>query len=210
MRIPYDAGLIARRAFLRHAFVTLAVAAWGRTAAFAGVAPSNFKRIYGRRADRDDFRHFLENVFHLYPEDPFHRLIIRLTAQYQTDGEIYRHLRERLPEITPRLSALTYALPALRKQKTEMAGETVSLLGDQRHAGRLRRDRHDRTLRERLRRARRRARSALGRERRGPDLLRRGHHRARSGPEGRVRTLDMTGYPEFDRGRDPRRRASSW
>lgn len=200
MRIPYDAGLIARRAFLRHAFVTLAVAAWGRTAAFAGVAPSNFKRIYGRRADRDDFRHFLENVFHLYPEDPFHRLIIRLTAQYQTDGEIYRHLRERLPEITPRLSALTYALPALRKQKTEMAEQTVSLLGDQRHAvgyaeiGTT--GRYLSSLRERV-------------DVRGPlyvvndaapiysaeDIIERGQVR-------KVGTyVDMTGYPEFDRGR---------
>src|SRR5436190_16159755 len=123
-----------RRDVLRRLLIATALVAWRPRLGLAGIAPSNFHRIYGNRADRADFRLFLENVFHLYPEEDFHRLILRLTAHYETDGEIYRRLAERLPGITPRLSALRYALPALRKQKAEMAAQTVALLGDERRA----------------------------------------------------------------------------
>ncbi len=127
------AGVLSRRTVLQM-FAALGLTAWGRRAVLAATAPSSFHRIYGNSADRDAFRLFLANVFHLYPEEEFHRLIIRLTAQYKSDGEIYRGLRKRLPEISPRLAAFTYALPALKKQKIEMAEQTVALLGDRRRA----------------------------------------------------------------------------
>jgi SAM-dependent methyltransferase len=106
----------------------------GGTKAFAGIAPSNFKRIYGNPEDRKDFRLFLQNVFHLYPDEQLHELIATLSAELENDEAIYRKLAARLPDITPRLSALTYALPALRKQKVEMAQQTARLLGDRRRA----------------------------------------------------------------------------
>jgi SAM-dependent methyltransferase len=194
-----DGSTTSRRDVLRGLLAAVALAAWRPRLAGAGVAESNFHRIYGNRADRADFRHFLENVFHLYPEEDFHKLILRLTAQYPTDGEIYRHLSERLPEITPRLSALRYALPALHKQKVEMAEQTVELLGKDRSAvgyaeiGTT--GRYLGGLRKSV-------------DVRGPvyvvndvapiysaeDIIERGQVR-------KVGTyVDMTGYPEFDRG----------
>ncbi len=110
-----------------------ALAACAATAAFRRL-PSNFKSIYGDPHTRRDFPLFLHNVFNLYPEDRFDTLIAELTERLPDDGAIYRSLTERLPEITPRLSGFRYALPALRKQKREMASETVSLLGERRRA----------------------------------------------------------------------------
>lgn len=132
---PRD-GRISRRAVLRYSLALLAFS-FGRhtlAAESAGFTrlPSNFRSIYSDPKLRRRFYPFLENVFHLYPEERFDRLIAEVTSQYATDGEIYRKLRDRLPEISPRLSSLTYALPALRKQKLEMARETCELLGQTR------------------------------------------------------------------------------
>lgn len=177
-----------------------AVVLAGRVRAFAGVAPSNFKRIYGNAADRNDFHLFLQNVFHLYPDEKLHQLINALTAELDTDAEIYRKLTDRLPEITPRLSALTYAVPALRKQKAEMAQQTARLLGDKRRAsGYVEIGTTGRYLNG----------LKLKAEIKGPfyvvndaapiysaeDIIERGQIR-------KVGTyVDMTGYPEFDQGR---------
>ncbi len=91
--------------------------------------PANFRTIYASPELRKRFYLFLKNVFHLYPEDRFHRLITEVCARYRSDREIYEHLGARLAEITPVFSRVTYALPALAKQKAEMARETVELLG---------------------------------------------------------------------------------
>ncbi len=128
---PEEHVMISRRTFLHGVLAATATLA-SRSVGIAGTGPSNFKRVYTSPAERKAFRLFLKNVFHLYPDQQFDRLINVLTARYDTDGEIYRHLSERLPEITPRLSALTYAIPALRKQKAEMTAQTVALLGDRR------------------------------------------------------------------------------
>src|SRR3989442_7594924 len=92
-------------------------------------APSNFKAVYSDAKLRKRFYLFLQNVFHLYPEDPFHRLIVDVSSHHDSDDEIYRTLQKRLPEIKPLFSELTYAVPALAKQKAEMARETAELLG---------------------------------------------------------------------------------
>jgi SAM-dependent methyltransferase len=84
--------------------------------------------VYDVSASRDQFFLFLEHVYHLYPEQKFHELIGKLTEQYPTDEEIYQQLQRALPDIAPPLSSVTYGLPALRKQKEEMARESAELL----------------------------------------------------------------------------------
>lgn len=119
---------------LRYVAGAFALAAGGRWSAFAAEpsGDSNFRAIYSRPNLRQRFYLFLVNVFHLYPEDRLHELITELSTRYTTDREIYQALAVHLPQITPHLSTVTYALPALRKQKREMAAETADLLGEQR------------------------------------------------------------------------------
>lgn len=92
--------------------------------------PSEFKTVYSNTQLRDGFYRFLQVVFHLYPEDKFHHLIAEVSEAKSTDQEIYTEVQRRLKEIKPFLSELTYALPALKKQKGEMTHETLELLGD--------------------------------------------------------------------------------
>lgn len=91
---------------------------------------SNFKRIYSDNYLKSEFYKFLKNVFNLVPEDDMHALISEVTAQKETDKEIYLEAQSQLGDITPYFSALTYQLPSLWKQKSEMAKETVNLLGE--------------------------------------------------------------------------------
>ena len=111
----------------------LAEASMTPASSAASAAPaslrSNFHVVYDDLLARDRFFLFLQNVYHLYPESQFHQLIIDLTKDYRSDQEIYLKLQERLPTIKPILSEATYGLPALKKQKEEMARETAALLG---------------------------------------------------------------------------------
>ncbi len=95
----------------------------------SSVRRSNFHIVYDDVRARDRFFLFLQNVYHLYPESRFHQLIIDTTKEFQTDQEIYAKLQERLAGIKPFLSEATYGLPALKKQKAEMARQTAELLG---------------------------------------------------------------------------------
>ncbi|MBL8994112.1 MAG: dehydrogenase [Spirochaetia bacterium] len=88
----------------------------------------NFKAIYLDDAKREEFRLFLKNVFHLYPEEDFHSLIWDLTRKFNTDREIYLELVKRVDKIKPLFGDLTYSLPSLKKQKQEMADQTGRLL----------------------------------------------------------------------------------
>lgn len=92
-------------------------------------SPSNFRAIYGDPALRERFYPFLENVFHLYPEESIHRLITEVTRGHRTDEEIYRALLAGLPKIKPVLSDFRYGAPALRKQKEEMTRQALAFLG---------------------------------------------------------------------------------
>ena len=103
--------------------------AWGLDALAGGAGPSNFAAIYGDPVLRERFRPFLENVFHLYPEDRFHALITKLTREQASDEAIYRALQTELPTIEPMLADLTYAVPALRKQKAEMSRQALEFVG---------------------------------------------------------------------------------
>jgi SAM-dependent methyltransferase len=89
---------------------------------------SEFKAVFNDTKWSDDFYRFLQVIFHLYPEDKFHQLIKVETAAKATDEEIYRSVQGGLPGIKPFLSELTYALPALKKQKKEIVRQTLGLL----------------------------------------------------------------------------------
>lgn len=93
---------------------------------------SEFHAVFDNTGLRDAFYRFLQIVFHLYPEDRFHHLIHEVCAKSDQDDGIYNEVQGRLKEIKPFLSELTYALPALRKQKGEMTRQTLELLGNER------------------------------------------------------------------------------
>src|SRR5258708_12326983 len=90
---------------------------------------SNFKAIFGTAQLKEAFLLFLVNVYHIYPEDQFQRLIEEVSTTENTDKEIYHRIQKRMPEIKPILSGVRYALPALAKQKAEMKRQTLELLG---------------------------------------------------------------------------------
>jgi FAD/FMN-containing dehydrogenase/SAM-dependent methyltransferase len=99
-------------------------------AALPVAAPSLFHAVYGSAREADKFYAFLQNIFHLYPEDRLHTLIRQATRQHQDEEAIYRAVQAGLPGITPVLSLLRYALPALFVQKEEIGQQTARLLGD--------------------------------------------------------------------------------
>lgn len=88
----------------------------------------NFKTIYGDEKLRSQFYGFLENVYSIYPNADFHRLILKATQAYETDEEIYAEIQHRLPEITPFMALVRYSLPSLNNQKKEMSRQTGILL----------------------------------------------------------------------------------
>lgn len=90
---------------------------------------SEFKAVFNDTKWSDDFYRFLQVIFHLYPEDKFHQLIKEETTAGKTDEEIYKSVQSKLKSIKPFLSELTYALPALKKQKKEIVRQTLELLG---------------------------------------------------------------------------------
>jgi SAM-dependent methyltransferase len=89
---------------------------------------SNFKTIYSTSRLKDEFYKFLRNVFNLFPEDEFHELISATTKRKVNDKEIYLESQSKLEGITPFFSVFSHKLPALFKQKEEMARQTVELL----------------------------------------------------------------------------------
>jgi SAM-dependent methyltransferase len=91
---------------------------------------SEFKAVFSITKWSDDFYRFLQVIFHLYPEDKFHYLIASTTKEKNTDEEIYKAVQQNLSKIKPFLSELTLALPALKKQKKEMARQVLQLLGN--------------------------------------------------------------------------------
>lgn len=93
---------------------------------------SDFHAVFDDVALHDGFYRFLQNIYRLYPEDRFHSLIKQACEQYSSEEDIYRHLQRELPGIKPWLADLRLALPALAKQKREMARQTLELLGTRR------------------------------------------------------------------------------
>lgn len=91
---------------------------------------SAFKAVFSNTKWSDDFYRFLQEIFHLYPEDKFHFLISSIAKEKNSDEEIYKAVQQNLTKIKPFLSELTLALPALKKQKKEMAKQVLQLLGN--------------------------------------------------------------------------------
>lgn len=89
---------------------------------------SNFKAIYQDPQLKAAFFLFLKNVYTIFPEQRFHKLIEEVTEAGQSDREIYQLAQARLREIKPLLGDVRYALPALWRQKSEMAKEALALL----------------------------------------------------------------------------------
>ena len=90
---------------------------------------SEFHSIYDNIVWRDRFYLFLQNIFHLYPEDRFHAVIIEACSTHSDDAAIYQEIQAQLPNITPPLRDIRYALPALIKQKNVIATQTQELVG---------------------------------------------------------------------------------
>lgn len=94
-----------------------------------GNTGGNFRYVYSDPTFRREFRDFLVNVFHLYPEDDLQRLIEAAATSEASDEEIYRGVQAQLGDIKPLLGDLTYSLPTLAKQKAVLADQTAELLG---------------------------------------------------------------------------------
>ncbi len=90
--------------------------------------PGNFQAIYGDESLKAQFYLFLENVYNIYPEKEFHQLIDKATKTNKTDEETYIYILANLSSVKPFLSDLRYALPALAKQKKEIAQQTADML----------------------------------------------------------------------------------
>ena len=96
----------------------------------AAKGETDFHVVFGDVSLSDDFYAFLQNIFHLYPEDRFHSLLTEACAAHADEATIFRTVQERLPSIKPAGSELTYALPSLKLQKEVMTEQTLELLGE--------------------------------------------------------------------------------
>jgi len=87
--------IVSRRTILRILAAAFAYAGAGSRAARGEVtaAPSNFKAIYSDSRLRERFYLFLRNVFHLYPEERFHQLILDATRTESSDRRSTRRFR---------------------------------------------------------------------------------------------------------------------
>lgn len=89
---------------------------------------SEFIDIMRTNKGSDDMYLFLQNVFHLYPEEKFLTLIAKACSQYDNDEDIYRYVQNNLKELKNVLSDFKYTLPALNVQKKEMSTQTLNIL----------------------------------------------------------------------------------
>ena len=94
--------------------------------------PCEFHQVFADVHLSDAFYRFLQNVFHTLPEDRFHHLIAQACDLHQDEESVYRYVQSQIRAIKPPLADLTYALPALFKQKEEMVAQTLTILGDRR------------------------------------------------------------------------------
>lgn len=90
----------------------------------------NFKTIYSDLKLKEAFYKFLKNVFNLFPEEQFHQLISETTLAKSSDKEIYIETQSKLETIDSSFDLFTHKLPALFKQKEEMAKQALLLLGE--------------------------------------------------------------------------------
>jgi FAD/FMN-containing dehydrogenase/SAM-dependent methyltransferase len=91
---------------------------------------SLFSKIYANQREADRFYAFLQNIFHVVPEDRLHALIKNENAKHDSDEAIYRGIQAGVKSITPALGMITHALPSLAAQKAEMGRQAAKLVGD--------------------------------------------------------------------------------
>jgi FAD/FMN-containing dehydrogenase len=104
----------------------------GPETAMANRNTPEFHQVFRDVPLSDAFYRFLQNVFHTLPEDRFHHLIAQACELHNDEESVYRTIQAQLKTIKPPLADLTYALPALFKQKAEMVAQTLKLLGNRR------------------------------------------------------------------------------
>ena len=93
---------------------------------------SRFHTIYSDPAARARFVAFLEHVFHVVPPSTLDAVIADACRTHGDDRAIYAAIQRRLPREVPPFATARYALPALSRQKREIARETARLVGDRR------------------------------------------------------------------------------
>ncbi len=99
------------------------------TRAEKDTSTSRFKLLLSSVGKNDSMFLFLQNVYGLYPTGKYLELIKANAMKYKTDKEIYENTQKGLSDIKPFLWAFRYALPALSKQKNEIADQTIALVG---------------------------------------------------------------------------------
>lgn len=102
---------------------------------------------------------FLQNVFQMGPEDRMHALVGELAALYPCREDLYRALARQAKLAAPWHAGLTYALPSLFRQKSEMAAQIRQVLAGKPLGAHLEIGSHGRYA------------SALGKAGRGPVAL---------------------------------------
>jgi FAD/FMN-containing dehydrogenase/uncharacterized membrane protein YhaH (DUF805 family) len=89
---------------------------------------SVFTRVMSQTKYSDGIFLFFQNVFRLYPEARFHELVLSAEKSCSSDAEKYQFLLDKLGSIKPFMADIRFALPALFKQKREIARQTLQLL----------------------------------------------------------------------------------
>jgi FAD/FMN-containing dehydrogenase len=101
------------------------------------VLASRFHTIYATETWRDKFYLFLQNIFHIAPTPLFHSAIWDIVERNTSDETIYKEIQAMLPKMKPALADIRYGIPALKKQKSEMAQQAKQFLGDTKIQGYL-------------------------------------------------------------------------
>jgi hypothetical protein len=121
-----------RRNFIKSIMVAVTAVQMLPHQVVAGIVATrdNFRQIYSNATRKGEFFKFLKNVFNLFPEEDFHQLIDEVASAKKDDRAIYVEVQSKLGKITPMLGSVRYAVPALMKQKDEMARQALTLLGE--------------------------------------------------------------------------------
>src|SRR5262245_52295602 len=82
-----------RRDFLRALAAVLAAGGARAAAGAVAASPGNFGYVYSDPATREEFKTFLVNVFHLFPQDELHALILDATRRGLSDEQVYREVQ---------------------------------------------------------------------------------------------------------------------
>ncbi|NCF20286.1 MAG: FAD-binding protein [Haliea sp.] len=92
--------------------------------------PSEFRNVLGNTHWADRLYRFLQVVFTLYESEKLFTLLDTAARRFTDDESIYKHVLAQLPQIRPKRQLTRHVLPAIRKQKQVLAGQTKSILRD--------------------------------------------------------------------------------